>query len=76
MDKWWLIDMADVINPLEDPEVVKVTSNSQRSLNFVVFYVLEKVYFESFQETKVSFKNICIYYGIFQRKDGLCYICI
>ena len=23
MDKWWLIDMADIIKPLEDPEVVK-----------------------------------------------------
>ena len=30
MDKWWLIDTADVIKPLEDPKVVKVTSNRSK----------------------------------------------
>ena len=26
-DKWWLIDMQDIFKPLNDPLVVKVTSN-------------------------------------------------
>ena len=30
MDKCWLIDTGDVIKPLEDPEVVKVTSNRSK----------------------------------------------
>ena len=30
MDKWLLIDTGDIIKPLEDPEVVKVTSNRSK----------------------------------------------
>ena len=26
-DTWWLIDMEDMMHPLKDPQVVKVTSN-------------------------------------------------
>ena len=26
-DTWWLIDVVDIIKPLNDPQIVKVTSN-------------------------------------------------
>ena len=30
MDKWWLIDTSDFMLKLDDPEVIKVTSNQSK----------------------------------------------
>ena len=27
MEKWWMIDSTDILGELEDPKIVKVTSN-------------------------------------------------
>lgn len=27
MDKWWLLDVEDIISKIDDPEIIKVTSN-------------------------------------------------
>ena len=33
-DKWWFIDIADIVKPLDDPQVLKVTSNRIKYIFF------------------------------------------
>ena len=32
MDKWWLIDASDFMEQIDDPEVIKVTSNQSKHI--------------------------------------------